>query len=220
MEDNFRQVSLFRNIPAAELKKLAPSCELRCFRRGDVLFKEGDQAAWIWIVQKGWVYLVKRTTQGEFATIFAVTPKDALCGISAMDQRVYSLGAIAATETQLIKVPAAVFSQLLEHHPKFCHQVLLACCNRMRDMAEAISMAPAPAAKHMAYTLLRLRSTFGNTIPVTHHELARMAGIRWETSIRNLSQMKRRGWIASSRGKVTVLGADGLRGLLSQNSKL
>jgi len=42
-------------------------------------------------------------------------------------------------------------------------------------------------------------------IPITHHELARMAGTRWETSIRILSDMRKRRWIDSGRGHITIL---------------
>jgi hypothetical protein len=41
-----------------------------------------------------------------------------------------------------------------------------------------------------------------------------MAGTRWETSIRTLSVMKRKGWISSSRGKITVVLPQKLRALL------
>ena len=208
-------IPFFQTLPASELKILATACELRRFHKDEMIFREGQPAATVWVVTRGWVYLVKGTPQGGLATIFAMTPSEPLCGISAFDRGTYSASAVAATETQLITLPAELFAGLLDRHPAFARQVLQTCCERIRRMAEAISLAQAPVEQRIAYVLLRLKRSFGNTIPVTHHELAAMAGTRWETSIRTLSAMKRSGWVASSRGRITLLAPRKLDALLS-----
>ncbi len=38
----------------------------------------------VWVIQRGWVYLVRRTPQGTPVTIFTVTPEEVLCGFSAV----------------------------------------------------------------------------------------------------------------------------------------
>lgn len=40
----------------------------------------------------------------------------------------------------------------------------------------------------------------------------------WETSIRTLSAMKRKGWLASGRGRVTILHPQSLRKLLDHRT--
>jgi len=206
---------LFRAIPAHRLRTLEASAELHRFRKGETLFAEGQPAAAVWLIQRGWVYLVKRTPQGTPVTIFTVTPEEVLCGFSAVaGQSVYYASAVAATDTTAIRVPQRACARLLRREPEFAIAVLAICHTRMRHMAEAISLAPAPVEQRLAHTLLRLRASFGTTIPVTHKELARMAGTRLETSIRTVSSMKRRGWISSARGQVTVLAPRRLRALL------
>lgn len=216
MDDILAQFPLFRTLPQTELKDLAMTCELRRFRKDETIFEEGQPAEAVWIVKRGWVSLVKGTPQGGVATIFAMTPAEPLCGISAFERGTYSSTAIASTDTELITIPAEAFSRLLDRYPALARQVLAICCQRIRRMAEAISLAQAPVEQRIAYVLLRLRRTFGKTIPVTHQELAGMVGTRWETSIRTLSAMKRHGWVASSRGRITVLATRNLQALLSQ----
>lgn len=215
MDGFLAQLALLRTLPAAERKRLGNVCELRRFRKGQTIFKEGEPAQSVWLIHRGWVYLIKRTSQGIPATIFTVTPEELLCGFSAVaGQGAYFASAVTATDTTAIKVPGTAFSRLFKDHPAFALAVLGIYHARMRRMAEAISLAQAPVEQRLAYTLLRLRSSFGRTIPVTHRELAGMAGTRWETSIRRLSAMKRQGWLASSRGRVTVLAPEKLRSLL------
>lgn len=219
MEDYIAKLPLFSSLPRSVLKRLAAVCELRRFRKGQALFQEHQRADAIWLIQWGWVYLVKRLSHGTPATIYTVTPEDALCGFSAVvGQGVYFASALAATETTAICIPKADFARLLTKDPKFAQTVLAVYHTRMCHLAEAISLAAAPVEQRLAYTLLRLKASFGHTIPVTHHELARMAGTRWETSIRRLSAMKHKGWLTSSRGKVTLLAPEKLRALVRNGS--
>lgn len=215
MQQSLATLPLFRTLPAATLKELGDVSELHRFRKSEVLFKESQPAESVWLIQRGWVYLVRRSPQGVSVTIFTVTPEEVLCGFSAVvGQSAYYASAVAATDTTAIRIPHTDFARLLRNQPGFAERVLAIYHTRMRHMAEAISLAQAPVEQRLAYVLLRLRATFGKTVPVTHHELSRMAGTRWETSIRTLSSMKRRGWITSSRGKVTIVAPQQLRALL------
>jgi CRP-like cAMP-binding protein len=207
--------SLFKILPAKELSNIVGDCKLCRFHSGDKVFEEGQPAGSVWIIKRGWVFLTKQNPRGGTITIFTMTPDEAICGISAFDHGTYSTGAVAATDSQLIMIPSRVFSRLMERYPKFAGRVLLICCERMRHMAESISLAHAPVEQRLVHVLLRLRKSFGRKIPVTHHELARMAGTHWETSIRTFSSLKRRGLISSTRGEATILAPQKLRKLLA-----
>lgn len=210
------QLPLFQKLSKADLKHLGEVCEIRRFSKRETLFEEGRPADSVWIIQRGWVYLVKRTPHGVPVTVFTVTPADVLCGYSAVaGGSSYYASAVAATETGAIRIPCADFTALLRHQPRFAERVLAIYHARMRHMAEAITLAQAPVEQRVAYTLLRLKTAFGDTIPVTHRELGHMVGARWETSIRTLSMFKRKQWLSTSRGKVTVVRPDQLKALLS-----
>ncbi len=220
MDDYLTQIPLFQALPAVQLKQLGERCELRRFRKGEALFKEGQLAESVWLIQRGWVYLVKRTPLGVPVTIFTVTPEEVLCGFSAViDHGAYYASAITATDTTAIRVPREEFARLLKDQPGFAEQVLAIYHTRMRHLAEAISLASSPVERRLAYTLLRLKSSFGKTIPVTHQELARMAGTRWETSIRTIASFKRKHWLSTSRGKMTILRPDQLKALLAASTR-
>jgi CRP/FNR family transcriptional regulator len=220
MDGYLAQAPLFQTLPTTQVKHLAERCELRRFRKGQMLFQEGQSADSIWLIQRGWVYLIRRTPLGTQATIYTVTPEDGLCGFSTVvGEGSYFASAVAATDTTAIRIPKEEFAHLLKQQPTFAGAVLAIYHSRMRHLAEAISLASSPVEQRLAYTLLRLKGTFGKTIPVTHQELAQMAGTRWETSIRTLSTFKRKRWLATSRGKITVLRPDQLKLLLRQESR-
>ena len=219
MRGYLARMPLFRHLPLALLQQVGEVSEVRRFRKGERLFEEGRPADSIWLIQRGWVYLVKRTPLGAQATIYTVTTEDGLCGFSAaVGQGHYFASAVAATETTAIRIPRDEFACLLKQQPEFAGVVLAIYHTRMRHLAEAISLASSPVERRLAYTLLRLKSSFGKTIPVTHQELARMAGTRWETSIRTIASFKRKHWLSTSRGKMTILRPEQLKVLLGPST--
>lgn len=216
MRGYLARIPLFRYLPVAVLQQVGEVSDVRRFLKGEMLFEEGQSARTVWLIQRGWVHVVTRTPQGTPVTLFTVTPEEVLCGFSAVVGRAaYYASAIAATETTAVSVPREIFAQLVKRQPGFAEQVLAIYHTRMHYLARAMSLAQAPVEQRVAFVLLRLRSAFGNTLPITHHELARMAGTRWETSIRTLSSMKRHGLVASSRGRVTILAPRVLRAMLT-----
>lgn len=208
---------IFHGLAPARLKPLLASSRMCRVCKGDSLFKEGQPATHVWLLLSGWVFLVKHPPQAQRppVTIVTLTPEDVLCGYSAAVGRgTYFMSAVAATQTTAVRIPKAVFAALLRREPRFAGRVLDIYHARMGHMAEVIALAQTPVAQRLAHTLLRLQKTFGRVIPVTHAELARMAGTRWETSIRTISAMKRRGWLTSGRGKIMVQSPERLRQLL------
>lgn len=216
MERTLAQIPCFHALPVAQRRQLAGRCELRRVRKGGALFEEGQPADAVWFIQRGGVYLVKRTPLGAQATVYTAMPEDGICGFSAVaGEASYCASAVAATDTTAVRVPATDCARLLRQQPAFAAAMLAMCHARLRRMAEAISLAQAPVERRLAYTLLRLSAGFGKTIPVTHRELARMVGTRCETSIRTVAAFKRRHWLATSRGRMTVLRPDRLKALVA-----
>jgi CRP/FNR family transcriptional regulator len=214
MNGELNRIALFDGLPADALEGLKACTDLLSFARGTVIFRENEPADAVWIVRHGWVFLTKGAGP-DAVTIFSMTPDEAICGVSAFDHGVYSATAVAATDSRLLRVPAEAFSALLDCSSEFSRRVLLTCCLRMRHMAEAMSLAHQPVERRIAYALLRLRDSFGNTLPISHNELAHMAGTRLETSIRTLAVFKRRNWLSVSRRRMTIRSARPLRKLVS-----
>jgi CRP/FNR family transcriptional regulator len=209
---------VWKALPTEALDALSGVAALRRVEKGEAIFAEGEPAEQVWLVAQGAVYLIKRTPGGGSITLMTVTPAEPLLGVSALEHGRYAASAIAATDGIVVRIPSTDFSEAMDRTPALMKQILLACSRRIRQMAEAISVAQAPVEVRLAHALLRLRSSFGRTVPVTHRELSRMAGTRWETSIRTLSAMKRKGWLASGRGRVTILHPQSLRKLLDHRT--
>ena len=203
----------FSTLSSSKLDKLAKSCDELAYSKGDTIFHEGDVASWVWVIKKGWVRLTKTAFREKSVTIDLLTPREAICGISVFDHLPYSATAEAATDCVMVRIPSKEVMQLFQTEPRFPQDLLAICCHRIRHMAEACAMLYEPAPRRIAKVLLHLREAFGPVLPITHSEIAGIAGLRVETTIRMMARMKKQKWIAISRGKVELVRAEKIREL-------
>jgi len=83
--------------------------------------------------------------------------------------------------------------------------------SRASTVAMTVDLAGERVEQRIAGVLVMLSTKLGETLPFTRQEIADMSGTTTETAIRVMSDLRNRGIIRSTRGKVTVLDADKLR---------
>jgi len=205
MENGLLQSELFRDLPEEELLLLRQKCSVVEFPKKGILFKEQEKSEAIWFILSGWVRLVKQSPQGRPVTIFVLTPKEPICGVSALGCSLYTATAIAATQVKAARVPRDLFVDLLERYPAFSKRIIEICCKRIREMVFSYAIAYDHVDRRLAYILLRLQEDFGKRLPFTHREISEMGGTALETSIRVLSKMRQKGWLTVKRGEILLL---------------
>ncbi|MBI3615153.1 MAG: Crp/Fnr family transcriptional regulator [Candidatus Omnitrophica bacterium] len=180
------------------------------YPKGAVLFREGEPAEILWVLQRGWVRLVKKTTDSKTLTLDLMTPKDGLCGLSAFSGDRYLASAVAATPVEAVRIPAKSIRAILQSNAPFASCVIGIFSQRFHHMAEAYATAFAPVEQRIASVLLRLDEDFGTTLPVTRRELAELAGTTVETAIRVTNRMRQENLLLMQRKKIILVNPKGL----------
>lgn len=174
-------------------------------RRGEVVFRQGEPARWLWIVLKGWVHLLRAPDGGgRGVVIFTITPEEALCGVAGIATETLTVTATAATDCDLLRVPLPLFLEHMERDPHLGAATVRLCARRLASIARQYGAMAEPVPHRLIRTLLRLHDQFGTDIPMTHRELGQMAWTTTESAIRALRALKRRGLLGGSRGRVTL----------------
>ncbi|MBL27802.1 MAG: Crp/Fnr family transcriptional regulator [Rhodospirillaceae bacterium] len=123
----------------------------------------------------------------------------------------YSAEAIAETEVTALVVPRAAFDRLLASSKSFRDFVFLAYASRITDLMLLVEEV---AFGHMdirlAQRLLEL-SDRGDSLAITHQDLAVELGTAREVISRQLKEFERRGWIRLERGRIEIVDRDELR---------
>lgn len=202
-----RAVPLFQHLSARGLERVGAAAAWERLPKGAVLFKQGERAASMWVVIEGWVHLVRspHRDNGRHAIVmFTVTPEEALCGISAIDEQTYQLSAVAGTDCRVVRLSSELFQSLLRGEPHFAYDALRLYGRRIRNIAQQYGAMAEPVSNRIVRAILRLEQQFGSQIPVTHRELAQMSWTTTESAIRAVRRLKRQGVVDGRRGQLHV----------------
>jgi CRP-like cAMP-binding protein len=132
------RVPTLRLLGAAALRMLAIGSEQRSFARGDVLFKAGDDADAVYIVQGG----AFRIEDGSGAEMIA--GPGALIGELALITAMQRPSTATALENStVIRVARSLFQRVLESDPAAARRLRDEFANRTSQIASDILMAGA-----------------------------------------------------------------------------
>jgi CRP/FNR family cyclic AMP-dependent transcriptional regulator len=133
------QSPLFKNLDETERAQILIIGQVRTYREGEVIFREGDSGDGLFIVVKGTVRISKRSATGEEA--LAVLEPHAFFGEMALiDFSARAADAIANEPSELFFVPLKDLRSLIEAHHHLALKILYALCEvlaqRLRETNE------------------------------------------------------------------------------------
>lgn len=198
-------------------RELRSRCVRRKFRRGEVIFHEGDPAGSMHLVEIGHVAIKLTTPLGEIGLLDIFQPGDTFGEQSLVD----GVGVRTATTVALERVETLAldnrsFSELRDSHPDVDRFLLMVVGARLQTtsgrLLEALYL---PAEVRVLRCVERLREMFSpdqaTSIPLTQNDVAEMAGVTRSTANRLLRHAQEEGFIRISRAHIDVLDIGVLR---------
>lgn len=211
VESLLAKMPLFKDLPSSDRQQIAKVALQKAYAKGQTLYREGQAAEAVWVVQTGRVHLMRFHDGGHVSTNCVMTDGELFCCLPALDQKTYPTDAVAATDTKVIRIPLAAFTQVMERQPAFRRQTMGVFCDRLREIESKGCAIYDPVEKRLAQALLTLTKKFGQTIPMTRQDLSELANTTVETTIRVLSRFKQDRMIRSARGQTTIVHPEKLR---------
>ena len=211
-------MELLTGLPPEDVKRVLSRCRRRKFKRGEVLFREGDLADSVHLVDRGRIAVRVSTASGETATIdFEVA--GGIVGEQALLPPLSARGAtaVAIEPTETLALAASDFEALRAEHPSVDGVLLSVIVRRHRALTARLAEALyVPADVRVLRRLLDVATTYkpsedgATVVALTQEDLAGLAGTTRETVNRVLRREEERGALALGRGRVTVLDADAI----------
>lgn len=200
------QVDPFRVLPPKELDRLVSLAAAKTYEKGETIYNEGDPADSVWVLKEGRIQIFKYTTGGKPLAIESLGAKElfgTLCRLGNQS-RTYPCTAIAATSCAVLRILDRTFLDFYNRFPAVVLGVCSLCSQRLNAMQGLSCSAQEPVEKRVAGILLQLQKEHGTTLPFTKREIAELAATTVETTIRTISAFSKKGWVASSRGKIIL----------------
>jgi CRP/FNR family transcriptional regulator len=209
-EIELEQAQFFRAMKPDLLDRVRPLVLEKRFQRRRVLFFDGHQAAYLWVVRRGQVRLYKSSSDGSLTTLETLDPGEVFGAVSALDEERYPASAEGVTDGVAWCLGIGVVRGLLQEEPELAGEILRIVSGRLHEAHERLrSFARDPARARLAQALLRAARQ--GEAQVTRRALAEAAGTTVETAIRVLRRFERDGIIRGEVGRVHVLDEARLR---------
>lgn len=202
--DALNAAQLFTAGGPAELAALSAAAFPRRLSRGQVLFTEGERSEHLYVVVRGRLKVLVRSSHGDELLLAVVGPGESVGELSILDGRPRSATAEALDDVELLAVPAAIVREVLEASPALAvawAQDLALTVRRLTGSAADLVFLDLPR------RLAKLLVGAGDTeveLGLSQSEVAARLGVARQSVNRALAGLSRRGWIEVDRSTVRL----------------
>lgn len=224
--DQIAAIPLFEGLPADQLKALAGICLLRTYRKGQMVFAEGDEGAGFYIVQSGRVRIFKLSPEsGKEQILHIVGPGESFGEVAVFTGMGFPAFAEAQASSVLIFFPRVAFVALIRRDPSLALSMLAVLSRRLQKFArliEDLSLKETPArlAAHLLYLGGKRPDADEISLEIPKGQMAALLGTIPETLSRVMARMGRQGLIRVRGSRISILDRSGLQQIASGERKL
>ncbi len=219
-----RDVPCLAGLDAAALNRLAEEVPEKEYRRGQILFQQGDICEEIFVLTKGSVKIYRLSDDGRQQILRIMGAGDCFCVAPSFHLVRYPSTAQCMTDVRLLRLGRAQCLSLLRDNPGLASGVIHCLCHRIADMAALLETSSTrQVRRRLARFLLDLAHTRG--VPtgdsvllnsgLTHDELAACVGTAREVISRTLEQLQREGLVRLGRARIVLLDLPRLEEILT-----
>jgi CRP/FNR family transcriptional regulator len=214
------RTALFAEIDHAVLDTIAEKAVHRRYRKGSVIFVQGEQGDRCFTIVSGAVKISAYHPDGREAVMAVLGPGDIFGELSLFEQAARSADAAAIEDTELLSLDSAAVTEAITAHPQLGLSLLRVLGRRLRLTNEALQDiaffdVPGRVARRLAdlaeaHGVQQAEGTLID-LPLSQESLAQMVGATRESVNKALSTLRRRGLVDRVGRRYVVTDIDQLR---------
>ena len=221
-----RRCGLFQGLESEHLDPILECAAARDVCRKEVLFRQGDAVAGLFILVAGRVKLSQLSPEGNEVILRLLGPGEICAGVAALERvGFYPVTAQALTDTRAAFWTLAAVREIFARHPALTGNLLQQITERTQEFQHRFrEVATRMVPQRLAHMLLRLAQQAGQRaagglridFPLTRQDLAEMTGTTLYTVSRLLSDWSERGIVEVGREWVTIRSPDELQDIADE----
>jgi CRP-like cAMP-binding protein len=209
---------LFRHLTEEEIRSLSIHSITEIFKRGSIIYREGNRMSGFYCVQHGIVKIYKTGFDGKDQIIRFAKSGDIIGYRSVISSEPACTTTKVLEECRLCHIPAAMLMNLVRTNGNFAVELMKLTCKELGEANSYITdIAQKTVRERLAEILIHLDEEFGVNgegnlnISLTREELSNIVGTATESIIRLLSEFKNDQLIALNGRKIKILDKPGLK---------
>jgi len=211
-ECSFESGSLFKYLTADEVDTLNFEKDFRQYRRGDILYQEGNRISGFFCINSGIIKVYKTGFDGKEQIIRFAKKGDFIAYRSVLSNELACTSAKVIEDSQVCFIPSDILIKFIKSNSTYALELLKLACHELGEANSFITdIAQKTVRERLAEILLYLVNEFGLdnqlflNISLTREELANIVGTATESVIRLLSEFKHDNLIELNGRKIKIL---------------
>jgi len=223
--EQIRAIPLFEGLEGDQLRNIANIVQQRAYRRGEVIFLEGDEGNGFYIVNAGQVKIYKISAEGKEQILHLFGPGESFGEVSVFTGHGFPANAKANANASCLFIPRNAFIDIIRQDPALALNMLGVMSLRLRKFAgliEDLSLKEVPG-RLSAYLLFLSNKTPDSEnleLEVSKGQLAALLGTIPETLSRILTRMTRLGLLKSEGSRVRILNKSALQKIADGETRM
>jgi CRP/FNR family transcriptional regulator len=221
-----KQIPVFTGLTDSDLEKIHEKTVERVFRKGAVIFFEGDPGEGFHYVQRGKVKIVKISDDGREHIIKVLSPGDLFAEVLLFNNEPYPATSVAIEDSKIGIIKNVELEKLVLSNNALALQLIKALSNRLLYTQQKIkNLALDDVIVRTGETLLKLAQEHGRalanggveiSLDISRQDLGSLVGTTRETVTRTLSTLKKSKVIDLDGSKIIIPDLDKLRRWVGQ----
>ena len=217
-------VGFFAGMPEVLLRELEAIAIEKMFRKGEMVFYEGDKSIGFYLLLSGLIKIYKLSQEGKEQILQFIKPTETFGEVVVFSGKVFPAHAEAIQESRALLFPRKNFLELIRANPDMALTMLAILSERLRRFTiqvENLSLKEVPSRLASYFLYLSKNEGKGDrfTLEVSKGQLASLLGTIPETLSRVLTRMKDHGIIEVEGNHIRLLDFPRLLSL-SEGDKL
>ncbi|MBL0715836.1 MAG: Crp/Fnr family transcriptional regulator [Desulfosarcina sp.] len=208
--DILSRIPIFSGLSRARIEDVGQITIDRHYRKGEIIFSQGDKGDGFYIVARGTIKIFKLSTEGKEHIMRIVGPGEPFGQVAVYAGRAFPAGAQAISDSHLLFLPKAEFVRRITADPTLALNMLSGLSMRLREFTvhvERLALKEVPG--RLAAYLIHLSEDPGNeggliVLNISKVQLSSLLGTTPETLSRILSRMADRGLIEVSGRDIRI----------------
>lgn len=188
-------VPLFQGLSREHLEQMTVAALEQVFKKGQIIFSEGEDASGFYLVLRGRVKVFKLSAEGKEQILHILGPGEPVGEVAVFSGERFPAGAQAMEESRLLFFPREAFVEMIRRDPSVALRMLGVLAKRLRKfttLIEDLSLKEVPG-RLAGYLLEQQKSNEGKagsfTLDIPKAQLASLLGTIPETLSRILARM-------------------------------
>jgi CRP/FNR family transcriptional regulator len=213
IQETIRKCHLFCGVTDDDLELLTSVCKIREYRRGEILFEQGEQALGFYVVAAGKVKIYKLSPEGKERVLHIVLPGNTFAEAAIFADGCYPAFAEPLEKSSLVFFPKNDFLNLLHQHSQIAINIIGGLSKFLRQFVvqiEDLTFRDVPA------RLARFLAEIGGdeqpvvTLPYSKTQLASNLGTVSETLSRTFRKLSEEEIIRVNGKSIEILDVERL----------